>query len=184
MKRHYFITDKISDIEQIERDLLAAQIPENQIHALSQEESKLNTHNLHPVADFMKTDVVNKGLQGLIIGCVAAITVLLIAATMGWHSQIGWVPFVFLAIVLLGFCTWEGGFLGFQQQNRVFRRFTSDLDNHKHVLFVDVSDDQEESLQQILNAHPRVRPAGSGTAVPAWIAACQRSLHKFFRWAP
>lgn len=184
MKRHYFVSKDLDAVEEMENDLMSAGIPEHQIHVLSNSETELEIHHLHPVADFMKTNVIHGGLQGLFVGSLVAIVIVLLTDLMGWSQQIGWMPFLFLAIVVVGFCTWEGGFLGFQQQNSEFRRFQVDLRNNRHVLFVDVEPAQEQILDGILKTYSNVMPAGEGAAMPSWIIAARGYFRDFVRWAP
>jgi hypothetical protein len=159
MKRHYFISDSLDTLEAVEQELEARGITEQHIHVLSDSHADLETHNLQPVSDFMKTDVVHSGLWGLGIGLLSAGSVILITALMGWASVIGWTPFVFLAVVVLGFCTWEGGFLGFQEKNRRLKRFEGTLHNNCHVLLVDITTEQGELLEEVIAKRPQLAPA-------------------------
>lgn len=184
MKRHYFISDQLADIEKGEHLMLEEGIPQQQIHVLSNNKAEVEIHDLHPVADVMKTDVIRQGLWGLLIGTLGAIAVLLLASLMGLTERIGMVPFGFLAVVILGFCTWEGGFLGFQQQNNRFRRFQKDLQANKHILFVDADRYDESALRRVLEHCPGLAPAGTGKAMPTWIVNSQRYFDRFIHWAP
>jgi|SRR5690606_1751123 len=184
MKRHYFISDSLDDLEQVELELEERGLIKPQIHVLSDNESEIVAHHLHPVTDFMKTDVINSGLWGLCIGLIGASLVVASTALMGWAETIGWAPFLFLAIVVLGFCTWEGGFLGFQEKNRRFRRFEEVIRSNHHVLFVDVDARQEPILDSVVARHPRLVPAGDGAPAPGWIISGEQQLWDFMRWAP
>jgi hypothetical protein len=104
------------------------------------------------------------------------------AYLLGWTATAaGWVPFIFLAIVVLGFCTWEGGFFGIQVPNAHFRRFRKNLQEGKHVFFVDVEPEQEAVLEQVVNHHPTLKVAGTGSAAPHWIVAWLHRWHQFKR---
>jgi hypothetical protein len=184
MKRHYYISDNLDDLELVEHELESEGLSDEQIHVLSNNEAALASHHLHPVVDFMKTDVIRSGLVGASIGAMAATLVLAVTAVMGWAEAIGWTPFVFLAVVALGFCTWEGGFMGFQEKNRRFRRFDEVVKANKHVLFVDVTAQQEGILSRITSRHPRLQLAGDGPAMPEWLIAGQRQVKNFVHWAP
>ncbi len=184
MKRHYFVGQDIADLQPEKAALMAGGIPELQLHVLSQHEADLEIHQLRPVADFMKTDVIHRGLQGLVIGLVSGAAILALTSTMGWQQQAGWVPFVFLAIVAVGFCTWEGGFLGFQQQNPKFSRFQPDLLRNRYILFVDIMPDQEFLLRDVLDNFAGLKPAGSGEAMPGWVVRGQQQIKSFVHWAP
>src|SRR5262245_25154162 len=116
MHRHYFISTDLDDLERFEEELERAGIANPQIHCLSLDDTSVeNHHHLHEVAALMKKDLIHAGEYGLLIGVVAAALVLGVTRFAGWHeSPAGWVPFVFLAIILLGFFTWEGGLWGGQ----------------------------------------------------------------------
>ncbi len=184
MKRYFFICDSLDDVERMGKELEANGFMRSQIHVLSEEEAALTDRDLNPVSDFMKTDVVNSGVKGLLIGIVGAALVLLITAMTGWADVAGWVPFLFFAVVVLGFCTWEGGFLGFQERNRRFRAFEEALRSRRHVLFVDVADRQEETLFRVSNRFPQLKPAGDGDPAPGWVITGEQGLRDFARWGP
>jgi len=184
MKRYFFIGDSLDDLENVGKELEESGLVRSQIHVLSNDEAGMTAHELNPVTDFMKTNVVNSGVKGLVIGAVGAALVLLITAITGWAEVVGWVPFLFFAVVVLGFCTWEGGFLGFQEKNRRFRAFEESIRNHRHVLFVDVGRKQEELLSRISARYPRLAPAGDGTPAPGWIISGEQGLRDFARWGP
>lgn len=184
MKRHYFISDSLAEIENSEHLMLEEGIAQQQIHVLSNDKAQVEIHDLHPVADVMKTDVIRQSLWGVLIGAIGAITVLLGASLLGLTDRIGMVPFGFLAVVVLGFCTWEGGFLGFQQQNKRFRRFQEDLRANKHILFVDTDRYDETALRRVLEQCPGLVSAGTGKAMPAWVVNSQRYFDRFIHWAP
>jgi hypothetical protein len=99
---------------------------------------------------------------------------------------VGWIPFVFLAIVVLGFLTWEGGLFGIQVPNPDYQRFESDLQAGRHVLFVEVEPEGEEILQSVMARHPRLVPAGSEDAAPERVAAvtAEKRWRRFVNWAP
>jgi len=184
MIRHYFVSDSLDDLEQIEKELEENGVVTPQIHVLSKDGYGVERHHLHGVSDFMKTDVMHSGLIGLGIGVLGAVLVSGIAYFNRWPESIGWMPFVFLSVVVLGFCTWEGGFLGFQVRNARFRRFEGVLENDRHVLFLDVNPDQEDLMKQVMQRHPKLEPAGDGGAAPAWIIKGQHQFDDFKRWAP
>ncbi len=108
--RHYFISDDLDDLETFEEQLEAAGITTPQIHVLSLHDEEVAHHDhLNYVQSFMKKDIVHSAELGAVVGVVLSTTSLIVAYYAGWtDSAAGWVPFIFLAIVLLGFCTWEG----------------------------------------------------------------------------
>ena len=91
---------------------------------------------------------------------------------------------LFLAVVVLGFCTWEGGLFGIQKPHQEFKRFESDLDAGKHVFFVDVDSDQEAALSRIVEAHPRMQQAGEGRATPKVVVSAENKFHDAMQTLP
>ena len=99
MKRFYYISDDLDDLEQIEHDLEAGGIARPQIYLLSNDDVGLDNHDVNRVASFLKTDVIHSGEIGAVLGLAVAGVILLVAHFSGIAAQVGWVPFVFLAII-------------------------------------------------------------------------------------
>src|SRR4029434_5934168 len=135
----------------------------------------------HRVQSFMKKDVVHSTLIGAAIGVVLSVLVLVVAHLAGWtDTAAGWVPFIFLAIVVLGFSTWEGGLFGIHKPNFHLARFEEHIKNDKHILFVDLAPDQEEILTKVLKSHPKLEPAGSEALHRHWFVAVGKKVPQFF----
>ena len=114
MNRHYYISNNLDDLEAVENELEASGINSEQIHVLSQHVADVEQHHLHEINSLMEQDVVRSGEIGAVIGVPLAALVLGVAYWLGWtESAAGWMPFIFLAIVVCGFCIWEGGFFGY-----------------------------------------------------------------------
>jgi hypothetical protein len=182
MKRHFFVSDDLDDLERFEEELEREGIATPQIHVLSLDDTAVESRqHLHDVQSIMKKDVIHSGEYGLAIGVIAACLVLAATYLGGWHeSPAGWIPFIFLAIILLGFFTWEGGFIGIQTFNTNFQRFKDELESGKHLFFVDLSDDQEDILKRVVKAHPSAKMAGTGRSTPHWIVSWQQRLKRLF----
>lgn len=182
MKRHFFISDDLDDLEAFEEELERAGIATPQIHVLTLDDTAAENHtHLHDVQSIMKKDVIQSGEYGLAVGVVAALLVLTATYLWEWHvSAAGWIPFIFLAIILLGFFTWEGGFIGIQTFNSNFKRFQKELEAGRHVFFVDLSDEEEDILARVVQAHPRAEMAGTGRSTPHWIMSWQQRLKGLF----
>ena len=183
MLRHYFISENLDDLEVFEQQLEASGISTPQIHVLSKNDGGVAQHeHLNYVQSFMKNDILHSTEVGAIIGLALSTLILVVAFISGWtESAAGWLPFIFLAIVLLGFSTWEGGLMGIQKPNYHFSRFADALRNNKHVFFVDLGSNQEEILEKVLKLHPNVELAGTGTAAPSWMIALQNKIPRFFK---
>jgi hypothetical protein len=85
-------------------------------------------------------------------------------------------PFIFLAVAMLGFCTWEGGLIGSQRRNYKFARFEKELKEGKHIFFVDIYQHQESILARVVGLHPQISSAGTGRSVPDWLVHWQRRM--------
>lgn len=184
MKRYFFISDDLDDLEATERELEGKGIDTTQIHVLSLQDAEVEKHKLHEVHAFLRKDVVYATEKGALIGLTLSALAILIAYLSGLPETIGWVPFIFLAIILLGFFTWEGGLFGIQTPNSRFRKFMSALREGRHVLLVDVDPEQEAIVNEVVRQHASLAPAGVGTSSPRWIIRWQQRARAFVNWAP
>ncbi len=185
MKRHFYISDNLDDLEAIEHELEDSGIATPQIHVLSQNDSEVQHHHLHEVEAVLKRDVVHSMELGAIIGVIAAILILTVSYFAGWtESAAGWIPFIFLAVVVLGFCTWEGGLFGIQEPHYQFKQFQSALSEGKHVFFVDATEQQEAVLNKIVKSHPQLQMAGEGESTPEWVVEWQKNWNGFIKTMP
>ncbi len=171
-------------MQRIERDLEAAGVTSPQFHVLSEDDAGVESHQLHQVEAVLKKDVVKGTERGALVGVLCAAAVLLLAWFSGLTETYTWVPAIFLSIIVLGFCTWEGGLIGIQEPHVDFRRFQDDLKAGKHILFVDVDADQEHSLRRVVASYPGLRDAGEGEATPRLVVRFQDKFHRFMQLAP
>ncbi len=181
--RHYFISDSLDDLERVEEELESQGVEVPQIHVLSLDDTAVENHvHLHDVTSFMKSDVIRSGEIGAITGAIGAVFVLLLFYFAGWTETIaGWIPAIFLSIIVLGFCTWEGGFLGIQRKNKHFERFETVLNEGKHVFFVDLTPDQEGILEEVVKRHPDLELAGTERGTPQWVMLGQKKIPHLLR---
>jgi hypothetical protein len=162
MKRHYFVTTDLEDLEQVETELESAGIGTPHIHVLTNDAAGAATHRLHPVNDFMKRDVFRSAVMGASVGTMLVMFILIAVSVSGAAARLGWMPFVLLCGVLLGFSTWEGGLLGMQRPNHALQRFMGSIRKGRHVLLVDVEEQQEKALSCVVAHHPALRAARDG----------------------
>lgn len=162
MNRHYFVTTDLEDLEQVETELESAGIDTSHIHVLTKDAAGAATHHLHTVSDFMQRDVFHSAAMGASLGIMLVMFILIAASVSGAAVQVGWMPFMLLCAVLLGFSTWEGGLLGIQRPNHALQRFMGSIRKGRHVLLVDVEDRQERALSTVVAHHPALRAAHDG----------------------
>ena len=179
MKRFYYTGDSLDELERVQRDLEACGIPRSQIYLLSNDDVGLDNHDVNRVASFLKTDVIHSGEIGALLGLAIAAAILLVTHLSGIAAQVGWVPFVFLAIVSFGFTTWEAGFIGIQRPNTHFIRFQEALTQGRHVLFVETRVQDKKKLKMVLNGYPNVKRAGSERTHTGLLMLILRNWEKF-----
>ncbi|UZJ44756.1 NAD/FAD-utilizing enzyme [Marinimicrobium sp. C6131] len=184
MRRHFYLSDDLDDLERLESDLEARGIARPQIHILSNNDAGLESHHLHQVESLLRKDVIHSGKIGFLIGLVAAAIPLVIAYIVGLSESYLWIPVIFLSIILLGFCTWEGGLIGIQRPNHQYLKFERAINSGRHLLIVDVDPGQEKLLLKVIADHPNVEDMGLGQPVPGWLVGAQKQWQKFVRWAP
>lgn len=185
MKRQYYITSDLADLQLVEEELKSEGLSHSQLHVLSENDAEVEKYHLHAIEPVLKQDVVRSTNIGAIVGLISATAVLALAYLMQWHtSAVGWLPFGFLAVVCLGFCTWFGGFIGIQVPNYQFKQFQKLLDSGKHIFFVDITDNQRDSLDKVVDSHPRLSHAGTGDATPEWVVHGQEQFTRFVKAMP
>lgn len=184
MKRRYFISEDLDDLGTIASELEASGISPPQIHILSNDDAGVTLNQLNEVEAVLKKDVVHGTELGALVGFICAAAVLLLFWASGLTASYTWVPAIFLAIVVLGFCTWEGGLIGIQEPNVNFRRFQQELREGKHILLVDVTTQQEAALNASIRNHPRLEAAGEGEPTPGWVIGAQQKWSRFMELAP
>jgi hypothetical protein len=181
MKRHYYISDDLDDLEIVEQQLEAAGLTTPQIHVLSEDDAGVKAHHLNEVEAVLRKDVVHGTELGAVVGVTAAALILFTAWATGIAATITWVPPIFLAVIVLGFCTWEGGLIGIQQPHADFARFQDVLHAGKHVFFVDAYPTQEDILRRVIDKHPKLASAGEGPAAPGWFIGVRTKFENMIR---
>jgi len=182
LTRYFFISDRLDALENFEQDLENAGIVVPQMHLLTLDDSGAAAHHdLHEITSFMKRDIVRSTLIGAVMGVCAALLVLVVSYLAGWTaSEAGWIPFIFLAIAMLGFFTWQGGLWGIQAPNARFEAFDQALKDGRHVFFVDLEPGYGKRLKTIAAKHNAVETAGVDRGAPTWIVFSQYHLKRFF----
>jgi hypothetical protein len=185
MKRHYYISDSLDDLTVVQLELTRQGVTTPQIHVLSWDDDAVARRELNEVEAVLKKDVVNSMNKGALIGVGASLGVLLFSYLAGLtDTAFGWMPVLFLAIVVLGFCTWVGGFYGIQEPHHQFKRFQQELEKGQHVFFVDLYPEQESAMDAVVQSHPALRHAGDDTSAPSWVVQFQNRWRNFVQVMP
>ena len=183
MLSHYFISDNLDDLEVFEEQLENAGVSNPQIHVLSRNDTDVaRHHHLHDVKSFMKKDIVHSTTLGAVIGIFASALVLSVAYFSGWtETAAGWIPFIFLAVIMLGFCTWEGGLLGIQKPNHHFRRVEKALSDGKHIFFVDLEALPGSGIGEAAKIPPAIAAGRNRDIHPTLVYRVAKKIPRFFK---
>ena len=184
MKRHYYVSDDLAALRNADTRLQEAGISKPQIHVLSNDDAGTELAQLNPVEAVLKKDVVHGTERGAIAGVGCAAAVLFLFWISGLTATYTWVPAILLAIIVLGFCTWEGGLIGIQEPHYDFRRFEDQLAQGRHILLVDVPANQQQLLAKTMHASPELYELGEGDATPGWVIGARNKWTRFMELAP
>lgn len=178
--RHYFVSNNLDDLELLERELESSGIFRSRIHVLSHDDVSVAEHRpLNSVKSLFRNDAIHSGIVGAELGAIAVAALMGLVYFMGWHQAVGWLPFAFLAIVIFGFCIWEGGLIGIQRPNVHYKRFQEELEAGNHVFIVELDPAQQQPFEAMLAGHPDLKARGTEMGVPHWIFTLQQRLFDF-----
>jgi len=183
MRRYYFLGKDPEQIDGVVKDLLDAGFSDPQIHILN-EASSASRGDSHEVQAFDMTDTVHAGLLGALVGLVLAASVLALGALFHLQGAVDWLPLVFIALVLFGFSTWEGGLYGFQVYTKEYRQFRDFLANGYQVLMIDTEKKVRDRISHILAYYPSLEEAGEGKGLPQWVISSQRNFQALVKAMP
>lgn len=157
MKHTYYLSKDLDELEVVHDELLESGINDSQIHVLSDADASVEEHHMRSLNSFSKTDVIHSTLMGAGVGVILALAMMSIPYLFNISTPVGNMPFMFAAIVLLGFAAWEGGFLGIQKTNHKFASVDTDIHQGQHLMIVDFKDNVESTVNKVIGAHPMVK---------------------------
>lgn len=185
MKRYFFLTDNLDKLTTVEHDLAVNGISAPQIHVLSNDDSGMTVRKLNDVEAVLRKDVVHSMERGALIGAAAAAVVIAVGHYSGaTATAAGWTPFIFLAIVVLGFFTWEGGLFGIQEPHHEFKRFQQALASGRHLLLIDINEKDHSILNNVTAHYPELEFSGTGHGAAQWFVTLQNKWRNFIEVMP
>ena len=96
MKRHFFISDDLDDLDRIEVELEYRGINKPQIHVLSRDDAGVDTpEHQHNIEAVFKQDVGHGTIVGATLGLLAAALVISVAYFTTLPESFTWMPFYF-----------------------------------------------------------------------------------------
>jgi len=156
MKHAYYLSEDINELETVHDELIDFGFKEDEIHVLSEHDDEVESHHLQAVNPLEKTDVTRTISIGALVGLFLAAFVLAIPYLFNINTPAGNVPFIFAALVLLGFSAWEGGLLGLHQSNHKYEKVMDKLRDGKHLLILDYYDYQDKIVKKVREKHPKL----------------------------
>ncbi len=185
MKRYFFLTDNLDKLTTVEHDLAVNGISAPQIHVLSNDDSGMTVRKLNDVEAVLRKDVVHSMERGALIGAAAAAVVIAVGHYSGaTATAAGWTPFIFLAVVVLGFFTWEGGLFGIQEPHHEFKRFQQALASGQHLLLIDINEKDHSILNNVTAHYPELEFSGTGHGAAQWFVTLQNKWRNFVEVMP
>lgn len=168
MKRYYFVSDDLKDLALVEKELQQEGVSPLQMHLVSDSGAEAQNLGLHQVASVFRNDIIYSMLTGLAVGAVVCSLLIGIGFWLGVTGDRQWALMIIICILILGFCTWEGGLFGIQVPNRQYRRFARVIRQGRHLFFVDVARDQSQVIEATLQRHAHLKPVGRGIGEWYW----------------
>lgn len=157
MKHAYYLSKDLDELEAVHDELVESGIEDSHIHVLSDAEAGVEQHHMRRLNSFSKTDVVRSTMIGAVIGAVLAFLIMSVPFLFDLSTAAGNMPFVFAAIILLGFAAWEGGFLGIQKTNHKFASVDKEIHDGQHLMIVDFKGGVESAVNKVISSHPQLR---------------------------
>lgn len=179
MNRYFFITKDMEDLAHVEQELEERGVLKEQMHVLPCSDAVAEEAGLESVDSLFRKDIIESLAVGFGIGSAVASLLLLGAYLFGVTGLNTWLMFGFIALMIIGVCTWEGGLVGVHWPNRQFRRFGRDLKRGFSVFFVDIDETQEQALLATAKEHKTLRPVGNGEGESALMLKMRHNWRQY-----
>jgi hypothetical protein len=152
MMKLYILDRDLDDLEQLESELEHDGIARSKLRVASDDEAGASRHHLHGLIGIRRREVFRYGLIGAGLGLLLAIPI----SVSAWLAPpVYFLPVLFLALFLLGFCCWEGGLLGIQKQKRLLKPFQRALAAGQHLFIIDIDDKDIDEVKTRIAKHPK-----------------------------
>lgn len=184
MKRYYFVTDNLDDLAAVEDDLKAYGISPLQMHLLSLADAEVDKLGLANTLSIQRTNVMTAMGRGFLTGLALVAALVVGFWLFGVQASTSWMMVSVLCVIVLGFCTWEGGLKGFQEPSQQQQRFRQYLESGKHLFYVDVNNKQKDAVGSVVKTHRHLQPMGSEKGEADWAFNVRSGWNRFLKAAP
>lgn len=157
MKRLYYLTDSVSSVLDITRDLKQAGIGENRLHVMGRNSATLDQAHVHTTTPWEETEIMPSGFMGAVAGlCVGLIVGFALAGADPWGLSLGGEMVVAAAAFFTCFGAWLGGILGISSRNHHLEPYVDKVKAGHYLVMVDADDDQQEdSVRTVMSRQHR-----------------------------
>lgn len=166
MKRLYYLTKSIDEVDKVADDLHRAGVTDWNFHVLGNNKAELSDHHISMTSPFHERDIIRCVERGALIGITAGVFCSIagtlytsFVAEAGFGAQ--------LAILLLCgmFGAWTGGLSGISTENYKIRRFHDAIEAGYYLILVDTYPENERVVPIVMNWHEHVVAGGEDDTV-------------------
>ena len=163
MKRLYYLTDSVSSVLGITRDLEIAGIGENRVHVMGKNHAVLDEAHVHTTTPLEETDLMPYGFTGAMIGLALGVILGFLLAMMDpWALELGGEAVLIGAAFFACFGAWIGGIAGISRRNHHLEPYLDRVREGHYLVMVDADDDdQERRVRRVMEGgHTEAAEAG------------------------
>ena len=154
MKRYYYLTKSIDEVDKVADDLHRAGVTDWNFHVLGNNKAELSDHHISMTSPFHERDIVRCVQRGALIGITAGVFCS-IAGTLfsSFIAEAGFgAQFTILCICGL-FGAWTGGLSGMSTENYKIRRFHDDIEAGYYLILVDTDAQRDNVVPAVMKWH-------------------------------
>lgn len=163
MKCLYYLTSSIDTTHSISDDLHEAGVNDWFLHIISRDTAGIKKHHLHSSNYIEQLDILRDGIIGAVIGFVLGLIIIgIISFNQYFPLEVPNITYLFIVILLILFCSWEGGLAGIANENKKLAEFHDDLKAGKYLILVYARTHQEQAIKAMMaKKHADIRLEGS-----------------------
>lgn len=154
MKRFYYLTDSVSSVLGITRDLAQVGIGGNRLHVMGRNNAVLDEAHVHTTTPWEETDIMPFGFMGALIGVGVGLLVGYgLAALDPWGVDMGGEVVIAATAFFTCFGAWLGGMLGISVRNHHLEPYLDKVRDGHYLVMVDADDEQQEGKVRDVMGH-------------------------------
>lgn len=152
-----FLLNNLGESDQLQRELVALGIADNDIHFLSERHTDFAGHNIHEASIFEERDLIHSSIQGGFLGVLVGMVVVMgIHIFEFWGWQLEAINVIFLLALFTGFGGWLGGLFGISHRNYRLSEFESELQQGKALMLVYTEGQKGQQARSLMQRrHPK-----------------------------